>query len=83
MRPIKLSKEERAVENALLAKRYQDVSKADFESFAQAVSLRRKDSVLNIRVNSQDLKNIKQKAKKLGVKYQTFISEILHRIAHN
>ena len=48
---------------------------------ADAIAARRKDAVLNIRINSQDLNHLKQKAKSLGVPYQTFISEILHRYA--
>lgn len=80
---IKLTKEERAIEAALVRGEYQDVSKTEFDEIARAVALRRKDAVLNIRVNSQDLKSIKQKARKLGIKYQTFISELLHRVAHS
>ncbi len=83
MRQIKLTKDERAIENALIRGEYRDVSKEEFNDIARAVSLRRKDAVLNIRVNSQDLKSIKHKARKLGIKYQTFISELLHRVAHN
>ena len=83
MRQIKLTKFEREVENDLLKDEYLNVSKKAFEDIAQAIAARRKDAVLNIRINSQDLKNIKQKAKKLGIKYQTFISELLHRIAHS
>ena len=83
MRQVKLNRQERDVEQALLKGEYLDVHKAEFESIAQAIAARRKDAVLNIRVNSIDLKNIKQKAKKLGVRYQTFISEFIHRLAHN
>jgi len=50
---------------------------------AKAIEQRKKDAVLNIRINSKDLALIKNKAKKHGVKYQTFISEFLHRIAHS
>ena len=83
MRQVKLNRQERDVEQALLKGEYLDVHKAEFESIAQAIVARRKDAVLNIRVNSIDLKHIKQKAKKLGVRYQTFISEFIHRLAHN
>ena len=55
--------------------------KEEYDDIAKALAGRRKDTVLNIRVNSQDLKNIKKKAQKMGVRYQTFISEILHRVA--
>ena len=82
MRGIKLSRGERAIEEALLRSEYRDVDASEFEVIAQAVAHRRKDAVLNVRVNSQDLKTIKAKAKRHGIKYQTFISELLHRIAH-
>ena len=82
MRRIKLSREERGIEDALLSDDYRDVDESEFKEIAQAVAHRRKDAVVNIRVNSQDLKTIKEKAKRHGIKYQTFISELLHRIAH-
>lgn len=82
MRKIHLTRQEQTIENSLLEGEYTDVSKDEFETIAQAIANRKKDAVLNIRVNSQDLKNIKQKAKRLGLRYQTFISEILHRVAH-
>jgi len=47
------------------------------------VARRKKDAVLNIRVNHEDLHEIKGKAKKLGVRYQSFISELLHQVAHS
>ena len=83
MRQVKLNRQEREVEQALLKGEYIDVDKGEFESIARAIAARRKDAVLNIRVNSSDLRNIKQKAKKLGIRYQSFISEFLHRLAHN
>ena len=83
MKRIKLTKNEKVIESALLKGEYANVAKHEFEKIAEAVQLRRKDAVLNIRVNSQDLELLKRKAKKLGVKYQTFISELLHRIARN
>ncbi len=81
MRKIKLTKQERATEDALLRGEYVSVSKEKFAEIAAALEARKKDAVLNIRVNSYDLEHIKQKAHKLGVKYQTFISEILHKVA--
>jgi predicted DNA binding CopG/RHH family protein len=81
MRRIKLTKQEKAIEDALVRGDYVPVSKKEMDSIIEAIEARKKDSVLNIRINSQDLQNIKRKAKKLGVKYQTFISEVLHKIA--
>ncbi len=83
MTRIKLSRGEQVIENALLRGEYVDVGKAEFDRIAEAVAHRRKDAVLNIRVNSGDLKALKEKAKHRGIKYQTFISELLHRFAHS
>ena len=81
MRQAKLTKSEQAIENALVRGEYTDVSKTTFEDIAQMIARRRKDAVISIRVNSQDLKHLKTKAKKLGIGYQTLIAEMLHRVA--
>jgi predicted DNA binding CopG/RHH family protein len=80
-RGIRLTKQEQEIENALIAGKLVDIEKEELKQISQAIARRRKDAVLNIRINSQDLKSIKQKAKKLGIKYQTLISEVLHKIA--
>ena len=82
MKRVKLTRQEREMEQALLKGEYVDVGKVDFEGVAQAVAHRRKDAVLNIRINRQDLESIKQKARRLGVRYQPFLSELIHRVAH-
>ncbi|MBU1087523.1 MAG: antitoxin [Candidatus Omnitrophica bacterium] len=83
MRKIKLTKNEKEIENTLLQGEYIDLDKNEFITIAQAISSRKKDAVLNIRMNKEDLKLIKRKAQQLGIRYQTFISELLHRVAHN
>ena len=60
---------------------YFDLADAKFKEIASSLKSRRKDKVLNIRINSDDLEKLKAKAASLGVKYQTFISEILHQAA--
>lgn len=79
MRKIKLTREEQAIEDSL--EEFVPVGRDEYEQIVQAIAARRKDAVLNVRVNSIDLKNIKHKANRLGIKYQTFISEILHKVA--
>lgn len=81
MKRIKLTRQEQAIEDAALRGEYVPVSKAEFNAIAAALAKRKKDAVLNIRINSQDLQNIKEKANRLGLKYQTFIAEIIHRAA--
>jgi len=81
MRKFKLTKEEQWIEDHM--EEFVPASREVFNKIAQALEARRKDAVLNIRVNSFDLAQLKQKAQKLGIKYQSFISEILHRVAQN
>ena len=78
---IKLTRYEKQIEREI--DQYVPVSKEEHERIAKSIEARKKDAVLNIRINQGDLDNLKYKAKKLGVKYQTFISELLHKIAHS
>ena len=83
MRRIKLTREERAIEDALLRGEYVSAGKEELKEIAEILAHRRKNAVLNIRVNSEDLKSLKEKARRHGIKYQTFIAELLHRVAHS
>ncbi len=80
---IILTNEEQEIEDSLMNGEFIEIHPKEFEAIAQSIKARQKDSVLNIRMNSNDLKKIKQKADLLGVKYQSFISELLHRVAHS
>ena len=82
MRKIKLTQSEKQIENALLHGEYINIDAVEFKNIAETIASRKKDSVLNIRMNSGDLQLIKRKAQQFGIKYQTFISELLHNIAH-
>ena len=82
MRKIKLTQSEKQIENSLLQGEYININAVEFKNIAETIASRKKDSVLNIRMNSGDLKLIKRKAQQFGIKYQTFISELLHNIAH-
>ncbi len=81
MKRIDLSRGERGIEKALLQGEYRPAGRAAFNRIAQAIARRKKNAVLNIRVNSQDLESIKQRARALGVPYQTFVSELIHHYA--
>jgi len=80
---IQLADEEQEIEDSLVNGEFIDLTQTELENIAQSIQARQKNAVLNIRMNSNDLIKIKQKASKLGVKYQSFISEILHRVAHS
>ena len=55
MRRVKLTANEKEIEDALIQGKYIDIDKNEFKNIAQAVVARQKDSVLNIRINSMDL----------------------------
>lgn len=78
---ITLTRSEQAIERAVARGEYRPAPREEFERIAAAIARRKKDAVLNVRVNSQDLKSLKQKAKKLGIPYQTFVSELIHQYA--
>ena len=81
MKKIKLTKEEEKTEDALMRGEYIKVSNAELEELRESLTARKKDQTMTIRVNSVDIKKIKKKAENIGVKYQTFISEVLHQVA--
>ncbi|MEI7483039.1 MAG: antitoxin [Elusimicrobiota bacterium] len=81
MKRFKLTREERTIEKDLVRGKYVPADPMTVRAVVKAIAARRKDAVLNIRINSVDLNHLKQKAKTLGVPYQTFISEILHHYA--
>lgn len=55
----------------------------DLRRIASDVVKKRKDKNMNIRISGEDLRLIRQRAKRLGIKYQTFVSEIMHHVAHS
>ena len=83
MRKIKLTKEEQKIEDELVKGSYFDVNKSEFNNIAESIASRKRNAVLNIRVNLDDIKNIKNFAKKFGIGYQTLIAELIHKAAKN
>ena len=83
MNKFKLTAEEKQIEKDLLSGVYRPVTGKRLEQIKRMLAARKKDQVMTIRVNSDDIRRIKEKAAKLGLRYQTFISEILHEVAVN
>ena len=75
---IKLTREERSIEAAIERGEYRPASPEIEQRIREMLRARRKDKVLNIRINGDDLKRLKAKAKKLGVPYQSFVAELIH-----
>ncbi len=80
---IKLDPEEQKIEDEIEAGLYKPVSKEEFFKIKEAIDQWKKGAVLNMRINPEDVMLIKEKAAKLGVKYQTFIAVHLHRVARS
>ena len=78
---ILLTRSEQAIERAIARGEYRPASQEEFNRIAEELARRRKDAVLNIRVNSHDLESLKKKAKKMGIPYQSFVSELIHKYA--
>ena len=55
MRRVKLSRQEKQIEDALVKGEYVPAGKAEFKEIAEAITRRKKDAVLNVRINSDDL----------------------------
>ena len=81
------TKEEREIEDAVERGEYVPVSPEKekeilraLENWRQKVKQKEKDAILHMRINRQVLNGLKKKAKKMKIKYQTFIAEILTQI---
>lgn len=83
MRRMKLTRYEKQIERDLINGVYVQGSKEETERIRAAIEAYRKNAILHIRINEGVLRKLKEKAKKLGVKYQTFIAEVLRTIAHS
>ena len=81
MRSARLDKSEKAIERSLIRGEFAPVGRMEFERIAKSLAMRKKDAVINIRVNKKDLEIIKRKARRYGVGYQTLLSELIHRAA--
>ena len=81
MKKIKLTREERGIMAAIERDEFVPVTGKELNDVANAIAARKKDTTLTIRVNSQDIHRIKKMAGERGIPYQTYISEVIHRIA--
>ncbi len=81
MKQIKLDSEEKKIAQAIERDEYAPIVGHDLVEIADAVAARKKDASLTIRVNGQDIKRIKQMAKKKGIAYQSYLAEVIHRVA--
>ena len=83
MKKPKLNKEEQEIMKGIEKDEFKPVTGKELNDVADAVAARKKDTTLTLRVNSQDIDRIKKMANKKGIPYQSYISEVIHRVAEN
>ncbi|MBI5675680.1 MAG: antitoxin [Nitrospirae bacterium] len=74
---FKLDEYEKDIEKNIL--KYKKASKSKVAKIEQIINKAGEKKNISLRVNSQDLDQLKLKAEKEGVPYQTLISSILHK----
>lgn len=81
MKKIKLDAQEKEIMDAIERDEFVSVSGKELRDVAQAIAARKKDKTLTIRVNGNDIRRIKKLAGSKGIAYQSYLSEIIHRVA--
>lgn len=81
----KLSREEREILRAYENGELKSVKNLEVEKKKHIVYAKaslKKDYRVNIRISGDDLQAIQVKAMEEGLPYQTFISSVIHKVAH-
>ncbi|MBI5247446.1 MAG: hypothetical protein HY923_09705 [Elusimicrobia bacterium] len=78
MNPFKLNRAEKKIEAEVLRGEWKSVDPERFKRISVAIARARKDAVISLRLNSEDLAAFKKKAKAAGVPYQSLIAELIH-----
>lgn len=78
---MKLTKEEKEIRASVERGEWSvTTKKSELGKYQEAArQMLKKDARLNIRISSQDLKNLQKKAMEQGLPYQTFVSSLLHK----
>ena len=83
MKKQHLDAEEKEIMDAIENDEFVPVTGAQLKRVADAIAARKKDMTLTIRVNRKDINRIKKMAQKRRIPYQSYISEVIHRIAQS
>lgn len=78
---MKLTKEEKDIRASVERGEWSVTTKSsELRKYQEAArQMLKKDARLNIRISSQDLKNLQKRAMEEGLPYQTFVSSLLHK----
>lgn len=81
MKKNHLSEEEKEIMESIEKDEFVAVSGIELKEVVEAIAARKKDMTLTIRVNHNDIDRIRKMAQKRGIPYQSYISEVIHRVA--
>jgi len=81
MKSVKLSKEEKNIENEI--DKIFPVTGEKRKQIEKIITAAKKNRSISLRISSYDLEKIKEKAKNEGMPYQTLINSILHKYITN
>ena len=81
MKKQNLDAEEKEIMDAIERDEFVSVTGVELKRVADAIAARKKDMTLTIRVNRNDINRIKKMAQKRKIPYQSYIAEVIHRIA--
>ena len=76
-----LDAEEKEIMEAIENDEFIPVTGIELKRVADAIAARKKDMTLTIRINRNDINRIKKMAQKRKIPYQSYLSEVIHRIA--
>ena len=76
-----LSTVEKEIMESIERDEFIPVTGVELKEVAEAIAARKKDMTLTIRVNHNDINRIKKMAQKRGIPYQSYLSEVIHRVA--
>jgi len=76
-----LDAEEKEIMEAIEKDEFVPLTGIELKRVADAIAARKKDMILTIRVNRNDINRIKKMAEKRKIPYQSYLSEIIHRIS--
>ncbi len=77
MNKVKLDSYEKEIEDNIL--NVKKVSKAKLTKIEEIIKKANEKTNISLRVNNQDLDQLKLKAEKEGIPYQTLISSVIHK----
>ncbi len=81
MKKVKLDAEEKQIMSAIERDEFEIVTGKELREVADSIAARKRDQSLTIRVNSNDIRRIKKLAVSKGIAYQSYLSELIHRVA--